>query len=119
MTRRRIGNQGHCVGTAAIYAASSDFWTHGHGDYKIKLWAKSFPKDMRAYRKRAKKRGDELTLRDEALKNEVVVLFGPKINAEQAMNLLRKLANQIGKRGLYTGQNKIGQSTFERKVNQL
>jgi hypothetical protein len=119
MTRRRVGNRGHCSGTAAIYAAASDFWTHSHGDYEIDLWENSFPKEMRAYRKRAKKRGTNSALRDEALKNEVVVLFGPNINAEKAMNLLRRLANQIGKRGLYTGQSKLGQATFERKVNQI
>ena len=119
MTNRRIGDQGHCFGTAAIYAASSNFWTYSQGDYEIDLWAKSFPKEMRAYRKRAKKRGTKSVLRDEALKNEAVVLFGPNINAEQAMNLLRRLANQIGKRGLYTGPNKLGQATFERKVMQI
>jgi hypothetical protein len=57
LRNRRIGDQGRCFGTAAIYAASSDFWTYSQGDYEIELGAKSFPKEMRAYRKRAKKRG--------------------------------------------------------------
>jgi hypothetical protein len=35
------------------------------------------------------------------------------------MSLLRRLANQIGERGLYTGQCKLGQATFEKKVNQI
>jgi hypothetical protein len=35
------------------------------------------------------------------------------------MNVLRKLANQIGNRSLYTGDNQHGQAMFERKVNQI
>jgi hypothetical protein len=60
-----------------------------------------------------------VALRDEAVKNETVVLFGPNVSAERAIDLLRKLANQISKRGLYTGHNKFGQATFERKVMQI
>jgi hypothetical protein len=119
LRNRRIGDQGHSFGTAAIYAVSSNFWTYSQGDYEIELGAKSFPKEMRAYRKRAKKRGRKLALRNEALKNEAVVLFGPSVSAERAIDLLRKLANQIGKRGLYTGETRFGQATFERKVMQI
>jgi len=82
LRNRRIGNQGHSFGTAAIYAASSNFWTYSQRDYEIELGAKSFPKEMRAHRKRAKKRGEERVLRNEALKNEAVVLFGPNVSAE-------------------------------------
>jgi hypothetical protein len=74
---------------------------------------------MRAYRQRAKERGKKYALRDEALEDQVVVVFGPSISPEQAMNLLRQLANKIGRRGLYTGDNQHGQATFERKVIQI
>ena len=119
LRNRRIGNNGHSFGTAAIYWARSEFWTYGQGDYEIQLGVKSFPEEMRAYRKRAKKRGENIALRDEALKDQVVVVFGPNISPEQAMNFLRKLANQIGQRGLYTGDNRHGQALFERKVTQI
>jgi hypothetical protein len=119
LRNRRIGNNGHSFGTAAIYWARSEFWTYGQGDYEIQLGAKSFPKEMRAYRQRAKERGKKYALRDEALEDQVVVVFGPSISPEQAMNLLRQLANKIGKRGLYTGDNQHGQATFERKVIQI
>jgi hypothetical protein len=99
--------------------ASSDFWTYSQGDYEIELGASSFPKEMRAYRKRAKKRGKKCVLRNEALKNETVVLFGPNVSAERAIQLLRKLANQIGKRGIYTGETQSGRTAFERKVIQI
>jgi hypothetical protein len=116
---RRIGNHGHSFGTATIYAARSEFWTCNQGDYKIELGAKSYPKETRAYRKRAEKRGEKVRLRDEALKDEAVVLFGPDVNAEKAIKLLRKLANHIAGRGLFTGKNNLGQKTFERKVLQI
>jgi hypothetical protein len=116
---RRIGNQGHSFGTAAICTARSDFWTYSQGDYEIKLGTKSFPKELRAYRKRAKKRGRKCVLPNEALKNEVVVLFGPDVSPEQAIKRLRLLANQIGQGGLYIGKNQFGQATFERKINQI
>jgi hypothetical protein len=119
MTNRRIGNQGHSFGTAAIYAARSDFWTYCQGDYEIELWARSFPKEMQAYRQRAKERSEKYALRDEALEDQVVVVFGPSISPEQAMHLLRQVANKIGRRGLYTGDNRDGQALFERKVNQI
>jgi hypothetical protein len=54
-------------------------------------------------------------LRDEALKNETVVLFGPDVSAEQAVNLLRRLASQIGKGGLYTGQSKTRSTNLREK----
>ena len=119
LRNRRIGNNGHSFGTAAIYSARSEFWTYGQGDYEIQLGGDSYPKEMRAYRQRAKERGKKYALRDEALEDQVVVVFGPSISPEQAMNLLRQLANKISKRGLYAGQNKLGQATFERKVNQI
>jgi hypothetical protein len=119
MRNRRIGNQGHSFGTSTIYAASSNYWTYGHGDYEIEFGAQTFPKEMRAYRKRAKKRGKDCVLRAEALKNETVVLFGPNVSAEQAIKLLRLLANQIGKRGLYTGETQLDRPAFERKIFQI
>ena len=119
LRNRRIGNNGHSFGTAAIYAARSDFWTYGQGDYEIEFGGDSYPKEMRAYRQRAKERGKKYALRDEALEDQVVVVFGPSISPEQAMNLLRQLANKIGRRGLYIGENQHGQALFERKVNQI
>jgi hypothetical protein len=119
LRNRRIGNQGHSFGTGTIYAASSNFWTYGHCDYEIELGAKTFPKEMRAYRKRAKERGKDCVLRAEALKNEAVVLFGPNVSAEKAIKLLRLLANQIGKRGLYTGETQLDRAAFERKIIQI
>jgi hypothetical protein len=74
---------------------------------------------MRAYRNRAKKRGKDCVLPAEALKNETVVLFGPKVSAEQAVKLLRSLANQIKNRGLYTGETQLDQVAFERIITQL
>jgi hypothetical protein len=115
----RISDHGHSFGTATICMARSDFWTYSQGDYEIKLGTKSFPKELRAYRKRAKKRGRKCVLRNEALKNEVVVLFGPDASPEQAIKRLRLLANQIVARGLYIGENQFGQATFERKVIQI
>ena len=119
LRNRRIGNQGHAFGTGTIYAASSSFWTFGHCDYEIELGAKTFPKQMRAYRKQAKKRRENRVLPAEALKSETVVLFGPKVNAEQAVKLLRSLANYIKSRGLYTGETQLDQAAFERIVTQL
>src|ERR1035437_8052405 len=119
LRNRRIGNNGHSFGTAAIYAARSDFWTYGQGDYEIEFGGDSYPKEMRAYRQRAKERGKKYALRDEALEDQVVVVFGPSISPEQAMNLLRQLANKIGRRGLYIGENQHGQALFERKVIQI
>ena len=119
LRNRRIGNNGHSFGTAAIYAARPYTWKHYEGDYEIEFGSKSFPREMRAYRQRAKERGKNYALRDEALEDQVVVVFGSSIDPEQAMNLLRKLANQIGRRGLYTGDNRHGQALFERKVNQI
>lgn len=55
LRNRRIGNNGHSFGTVAIYSARSEFWTYGQGDYEIQFGVKSFPEEMRAYRKRAKK----------------------------------------------------------------
>jgi hypothetical protein len=119
LRNRRIGNQGHAFGTGTIYAASPNFWTFGHCDYEIELGAQTFPKEMRASRKRAKERGKNRVLRAEALKNETVVLFGPNVSAEQAVKLLRSLANQIKKRGLYTGETQLDQAVFERIITQL
>src|ERR1700733_2484193 len=102
LRNRRIGNQGHAFGTGTIYAALPSFWTFGPCDYAIALGARPFPKQMRAYRKQAKKRRENRVLPAEALKSETVVLFGPKVNAEQAVKLLRSLANYIKSRGLYT-----------------
>ena len=119
LRNRRIGNNGHSFGTAAIYSARSEFWTCGQGDYEIQLGGDSYPKEMRAHRQRAKERGKKYALRDEALEDQVVVVFGPSISPEQAINLLRQLANKIGRRGLYTGDNQHGQATFERKVIQI
>jgi hypothetical protein len=116
---RRIGDQRHSFGTAAICMARSEFWTYGQGDYEIKLGTQSFAKEMRAYRNRAKARRRKCVLRNEALKNEVVVLFGPGVSPEQAIKRLRLLANQIGQGGLYIGKNQFGQATFERKINQI
>ena len=119
LRNRRIGNNGHSFGTAAIYSARSEFWTYGQGDYEIQLGVKSFPEEMRAYRKRAKKLGEKVPLRGEALQDQVVVVFGSSIRPDQAVNFLRQLANRINKRGLYTGQSKCGRATFERKVIQI
>jgi|ERR1700722_18330129 hypothetical protein len=119
LRNRRIGNQGHAFGTGTIYAASSNFWTFGHCDYEIELGAQTYPKEMRAYRKRAKERGKDCVLRAEALKNETVVLFGPNVSAARAVKLLRSLANQIKKRGLYTGETQLGQAAFEREIIQI
>jgi hypothetical protein len=119
LRNRRIGNNGHSFGTAVIYSARSEFWTYGQGDYEIKLGGDTYPKEMRAYRKRAKERGKKFALRDEALEDQVVVVVGPSIGPEKAMYLLRQLANRIGTRGLYTGDNRHGQALFERKVNQI
>jgi hypothetical protein len=79
LRNRRIGDQGRSFGTAAIYAASSNFWTYSHGDYEIDLWAKTFPKEMRAYRKRAKKRGKKLALRNQALKMKPLSYSAPTL----------------------------------------
>jgi hypothetical protein len=120
LRNRRIGHLGHSFGTAVMYAASSSgFWTSGQGDYEIEFGANSYPKETRAYRKRAKKRGRERELREEALRDEAVVLFGPDVSAKRAIQLLRRVANQIANRGLYTGEDKCGNSAFERKVVQL
>jgi hypothetical protein len=119
LRNRGIGNQGHAFGTGTIYAASSNFWTYGHCDYEIELGAQTFAKEMRAYRKRAKERGKNCVLRAEALKNETVVLFGPNVSAEQAVKLLRSLANQIEKHGLYTGETQLHQAAFEREIIQI
>jgi hypothetical protein len=40
-------------------------------------------------------------------------------NRMNCIGLLRQLANKIGRRGLYTGDNQHGQALFERKVNQI
>jgi hypothetical protein len=119
MRNRRIGNHGYSFGTAAVYAARPYTWKHYRGDYEIEFGSKSFPKEMRAHRERTKKLGKECVLRDEALKNEAVVLFGPNVSVERAIKLLRRLANQIGQRGLYTGETRSGKAAFERKVIQI
>ena len=116
---RRIGNRGHSFGTAVIYTASSDFWVHYQGDYEIELGTKSRPKEVRAYRERVRNGPEKCALRDESLKKEIAVVFGPDISAGRAIELLRRLANQIGQRGLYTGETRSGQAMFERKVDQI
>jgi hypothetical protein len=88
LKNRRIGNNGHSFGTAVIYSARSEFWTYGQGDYEIKLGGDTYPKEMRAYRKRAKERGKKFALRDETLEDQVVVVVGPSIGPEKAMYLL-------------------------------
>jgi hypothetical protein len=50
---------------------------------------------------------------------ETVVLFGANVSAEQAVKLLRSLANRIKKRGLYTGETQLNQAAFEREIIQI
>ena len=114
---RRIGAKGFAYGTAAIYAATPNFWTCCAGDYEVELGKKSYPKEMRSHRKRSKRQ--KCVSRADALKDEAVVIFGPNISGEQAVYLLRQLANQIGKRGLYTGEDDMRTPKFERKVVQI
>jgi hypothetical protein len=119
MKNNRSDCQAYNFGTAAIYAARSYSWKHYEGDYEIKLGSKSYPKEMRAYLQGAKTRGKECMRREEALRGEAVVIFGPDISAEEAISLLRRLANEIAKRGLYVGEIRSGQELFERKVTQI
>jgi hypothetical protein len=119
MKNNRSGNEGRKFGTASMYAASPRAWKHYDGDYQIEIGSTSHPEDMRAYRKRARKNGKACVLREEALKDEAVVIFGPDVSAGDAISLLRRLASEIARRGLYTGENWSGQQKFEKKVTQL
>ena len=115
----KLGAGETCFGTTAIYAARPNQWIHVQGDYGLDLCANTYPKESRAYRNAAKLRGKKRTLRPEALRDETVVIFGPKVSPTQAIDLLRKLADDISKRGLFAGYDHRYQKVFEKKTVQL
>jgi hypothetical protein len=119
MINNRNGREGCKYGTASMYVASQHVWRHYGGDYNIEIGSASFPKDMRAYRERAKERGKDCLLREEALKDEAIVILGPDISAGDAISLLRRLASKIAMGGFYTGEDRSGQQKFEKKITQI
>jgi hypothetical protein len=118
-SEHKLGTGANCFGTGVIYTARSNRWIHVQGDYEFDLRANTFPKESRAYRKAAKFWGRKRSLRDEALKNETVVVFGPDVTAVQAIALLRKLADEINKQGLFAGLDHLDRRVFEKKIIQI
>lgn len=117
--QRKLGGGGVCFGTATIYVARPEQWIPIQGDYSIDLTANTYPKETRAYRRSAKLRGKKQLVREESLHDETVVVFGHDVSPAAAIKLLRKLANQIGQKGLVTGADHLDRVVVERKVRQI
>ena len=117
--KRMLGNGGICFGTAAIYVARPRYWVPIQGDYQVNLNSSTFPKETRAYRESAKRRGKKRSVREESLRDETVVVFGPDVSPAAAVVLLGELASQINRHGLNTGLDHLGRVMVERKVRQI
>jgi hypothetical protein len=117
--QRKLGTGGVCFGTAMIYIAKPKQWVPIQGNYSIDLTANTYPKETRAYRKSAKLRGKKQFVRDKSLHDETVVVFGHDVSPAAAIDLLRRLANQIGQHGLVTGTDHLDRIVVERKVRQI
>ena len=76
----KLGTGGVCFGTAAIYVARPRRWVSIQGDYEFDLNASIYPKETGAYRKLAKLRGKKQFVREESLRGETVVVFGPDVS---------------------------------------
>jgi hypothetical protein len=112
----KLGQGRECFGTAAIYAARPNEWIYVQGDYRFDLNGNTFPKESRAYRNAAKRRRKKVTSRPEALRDETIVVFGPDVAPLEAAKLLRKLAAEIEKRGIFAGFDHLHRKVFDRVV---
>jgi hypothetical protein len=98
-------------GTAVIYKAIADRWSHVEGDYDLDLRSRTFKNETRLHKSSVNRR--KIKRRQAALLDELIVIFGPEVWAEEAITLLRNLAGQIERRGLFIGYKDNGDEVYE------
>jgi hypothetical protein len=106
----RIYEEETISGTAISYTITSDGVAHYPIDYELCSLGESFPGEMRACAKDGDQRGAS---GDSKLQGELVVLFGPKLSAKGAAELLTQLGEKIAREGLAIGRDEDGGFVYE------
>jgi hypothetical protein len=103
--RDRIFEGGVFYGTNVVYAACRDAVTSFACDVELRTLEESSVKELRAYRQHQRARGKTVrSLRDDALHDELFVVFGPELSAQKATEFLQRLIEDIRANGLLTGR---------------
>jgi hypothetical protein len=98
-------------GTAMIYAASGVSSFGISGDYRVSFTDESEPADMRATRLFCASQGESVDeVPDDKLAEELIIIFGAKMTAINALATLKALIARIEDEGLMIGR--VGTGDF-------
>ncbi len=110
----RIFNGNNFQGTAVVYAASLDDHTSFQCDFSIETLAETWPGQVRAQHLLRGKSGKPVPkVRSDQLGHELMIVFGPKVPANDAVAALERLAREIQKNGLLVGRDEAGDFLVE------
>jgi hypothetical protein len=94
-------------GSYVVYGASAHFLTPFACDVQIQTLQESDNKQLRAHRLLRRQAGKKVPpLPQDALHDELLVIFGPEISPNEAVLVLRKLARHIERKGMLIGREK-------------
>lgn len=99
-------------GTGVAYIVTPDDFEEFQCDFELDAETESFPEQSRAYRKARKKALPKIE--PHHLKDEIVMLFGPEVSANDAVAYLERMAKNIRKGGLFIGRDARGRPKQER-----
>lgn len=106
---RKTWNGEYADGEAAMYFCTPEDRERYVGEYVIDWRGDVSRKNLRGYRERQRRAGQSVPRqRDEELKHGLFVIIGADTSAKEVVISLRKLADQIEKRGLLVGRDRDG-----------
>jgi hypothetical protein len=110
---KRIWNDGSVCGTAIVYIANPIDHFSAQCDFEVTS-KDSHPKEVRAYREGRLENGKSVKrLGDDRLQDELIVIFGAKMSANEAVVSLERLLADIKNSGLLIGRDEDDQHIFE------
>ena len=110
---KKIWKDGLVCGTAIVYLANPIDHFAAQCDFKVTS-NESHPKEVRAYREGRRNQGKSVEpLGDDRLQHELVVIFGAKMSANEAVVSLERLLADIKKSGLLIGRDEDDEHVFE------
>ncbi|QDM16066.1 hypothetical protein FNL56_09370 [Tardiphaga sp. vice304] len=96
-------------GTAIIYAASGETTFGFSGEYDLSFRDETRPNELRGHREDRRRRGLKVKdLSGDKLRNEMLVVFGADMSANEAIVTLKTLLKRLMAEGLYVGRDNDG-----------
>jgi hypothetical protein len=110
----RIWNGETFGGTTILYAAKDDDSFALQCSYEVETLMERHPQEVRAFRESCRRAGSKAKkLPENRIRDELVVIFGPDMDAKHAVGTLRNLADKIEKSGLMTGRDEADDYIIE------